>query len=510
MHFSAILGTVAVAVISRLLFKTYFSPLRNVPGPTAARFTNLWYLFRVNKGDFQWENIELHRRYGPIVRYGPNRYSLSSPSAQKIIYGHGAKFPKSAWYATSQNPSPQQWSLFADRSIQRHGENRRQYQSTYSMSSLVTYEPYVDECTALFSQRLREIASAGAYAADMGHWLQCYAFDVIGLITYAKRLGFLDKGEDVQGVIAALEDFLWYAACVGIFSWLHEYLFPVRNWLAGPQGTGRAYVGRFTQERIKEHEVERKKKGTLPGDGDAAEEESRTSICFLSKFFAKNKEDPAGFTMYHLAAGCVSNMVAGSDTTAISLSAILYYLLKNPGTFDKLRQEVDERKHGGFFTLKESQEMPYLQAVMKEALRLHPAVGLPLERVVPPGGATICEQYFPEGTIVGINSWVAHRDTSVFGPDAHLFKPERWLSSDKERLSLMERSWMPFGLGSRTCIGRHISLLEMSKLVPALIRDFDFTLDSQLQEGEWKTVDYWFVKPKGFKVKVALRQPVTT
>lgn len=46
-------------------------------------------------------------------------------------------------------------------------------------------------------------------------------------------------------------------------------------------------------------------------------------------------------------------------------------------------------------------------------------------------------------TIVGMNSWVAHRDTSVFGPDANEFRPERWLSSDKEKLSVMERSWMP-------------------------------------------------------------------
>jgi len=276
----------------------------------------------------------------------------------------------------------------------RHSDSRRQYQSTYSMSSLVTYEPYVDECADLFSQRLQEVASAGAYT-DMGHWLQCYAFDVIGLITYSKRLGFLDRGEDVKGVIAALEDHLWYATSVGIFSWLHKYLFPVRNWLAGPAGTGRAYVMKFTQERIAEHQKGQTK--GIPVDGA---EEGRTSMDFLTKFFKKNADDPKAFTMYHLAAGCVSNMVAGSDTTAISLSAILYYLLKNPTTFEKLRKEIDDRKTSHFISFKESQEMPYLQAVMKEALRMHSVVGLPLERVVPAGGATICGRFFPEGVSV--------------------------------------------------------------------------------------------------------------
>lgn len=429
MHFAVLAAAASVALLARILYpflRTYFSPLRSIPGPTAARFTDLWYLWRVKKGRFQWDNIELHRKHGKsvticipwmherkhktiyssniqltssigeIIRYGPNRYSFSSQSAQKVIYGHGTKFPKSNWYATWTSPKPSQWSLFADQVISRHGENRRQYQSTYSMSSLVTYEPYVDECADLFSQRLQEVASAGAYA-DMGHWLQCYAFDVIGLITYSKRLGFLDRGEDVRGVMAALEDHLQYATLTGIYSWLHKYLFPIRNWLAGPAGTGRAYVMKFTLDRIAEHQA-RQTKG-IPVDG--ATEEGRTSMDFLTKFFKKNADDAQSFTMYHLTTGCVSNMVAGSDTTSISLSAILYYLLKYPNTFEALRKEVDglrqQGKGGHFITFKESLEMPYLQAVIKEALRMHPATGLPLERVVPAGGAEICDIFFPEG-----------------------------------------------------------------------------------------------------------------
>lgn len=262
------------------------------------------------------------------------------------------------------------------------------------MSSLVSYESYVDECADLFSQRLQEVASAGVFV-DMGHWFQCYAFDVIGLITYSKRLGFLDRGDDVRGVMAALEDHLAYATLVGVFSWAHPVLYAVRNWLAGSAGVGRAYVTKFTQERIAAHQKEEKR--GIAVDGQL---EERPMTDFLTKFFAKNAQDPEAFTMYHLAVGCVSNMVAGSDTTAISLSAILYYLLKNRGAFKKLREEVDALEQDGkevHITYKESQDMPYLQAVMKEALRMHPATGLPLERVVPAGGATICDRFFPEG-----------------------------------------------------------------------------------------------------------------
>lgn len=334
---------------------------------------------------------------GEIVRYGPNRYSLSSPLAQKAIYGHGSKFPKSEWYDTWSSPSPSQWSLFTDRNMARHASNRRHYQSAYSLSSLVHYESHVDICSDIFSQRLQELGTMGA-AADMGHWFQCYAFDVIGLITYSKRLGFLDQGRDVKGVMAALEDHLAYATMVGVYSWLHPVLFAVRNWMAGKNGVGRAYVMKFTQERIAEHQAKSEKDGIVRRGTEGDVEEGPATEDFLTKFFRKNADDPEKFTMYHLAMGCVSNMVAGSDTTAISLSAILYYLLKNPITFDKLRAEVDAlHSEGRYITFKQSQEMPYLQAVLKEALRMHPATGLPLERVVPPGGATICNRFFPEG-----------------------------------------------------------------------------------------------------------------
>lgn len=125
--------------------------------------------------------------------------------------------------------------------------------------------------------------------------------------------------------------------------------------------------------------------------------------------------------------------------------------------------------------------MPYLEAVVKESLRLHSSVGLPMWRVVPEGGIEIAGQFLPAGTNVGINAWVAHRNKDVWGQDADVFRPERWLEAQAEadagskaRLQRMEAYYMPFGLGSRTCIGRHVSMFEISKLVPRLVRDFAF------------------------------------
>lgn len=263
----------------------------------------------------------------------------------------------------------------------------------YSMSSLVHYESYVDTCVDIFVQRLSEMAQS-SMPVNMGHWFQCYAFDVIGMITFAKRFGFLDGGEDVGGVIGALEEFLQYASLTGIFPNLHPYLFRVRNFLAGAKGAARAYVMGFTLERMREHQATPK---AVPTD----EEGSEITEYFLTKFLSYNARDPDRFTTYHILMACSQNVLAGSDTTAISLSSILYHLLKYPECMKKLRDEIDQFTANEALskmpTFKEASQMPYFQAVIKEALRMHPASGLPLERVVPEGGATIAGQYFPGG-----------------------------------------------------------------------------------------------------------------
>ena len=75
-------------------------------------------------------------------------------------------------------------------------------------------------------------------------------------------------------------------------------------------------------------------------------------------------------------------------------------------------------------------------------MRLHPGVAMPLERIVPQGGAEICGRFIPEGTVVGVHPWVIHRNESIFGKDAHEFRPDRWLECDPEQLKRMERNFL--------------------------------------------------------------------
>jgi cytochrome P450 len=117
-------------------------------------------------------------------------------------------------------------------------------------------------------------------------------------------------------------------------------------------------------------------------------------------------------------------------------------LRQHPETLAKLRQELETAKAAGelspIVTWKEARKLPYLEACVHETGRIHPPFGLNLERVVPAGGLDICGQHMPEGTIVGMNGWVVHRDQAVFGADAEDWRPERWIEADDATRKKME------------------------------------------------------------------------
>ncbi|KAJ5646284.1 hypothetical protein N7490_002656 [Penicillium lividum] len=471
------------------LSRAIFSPLKQVPGPFWTRFTTLWYFNRARKGKFEHDNIHLHQKYGPVVRISPDHYSLSDISAIKIVYGTGSKFPKSAWYDGWKHP--QQWNVFSDRDMKRHSETRKKFTSLYSMSSVVSYEPFVNRCIDIFFQRLDDFADR-EHVFDLGHWFQCYAFDVIGDITFGQRFGFLDRGDDIDGAINAVHHATVYGTLIGIYPEWHPRLFETLSKFKGSGAEGRAYIAKFVRDKIGLLEQER-------DNMDKPATETPKTQDFLTKMMQARDQDPEKVTNYHLQIMGQSNVAAGSDTTAVSLSAIMWYLLNSPDALRKLRREIHEFTQQGRcsvdITFKETQEMPYLQAVMKEALRLHPATGLPMWRVVPAGGVQLSDRFFPEGTVVGINTWVAHYNEQVF-PDAKAFRPERWLESETEpeKMKEMNQMYMPFGLGSRTCLGKHISILEMSKLIPRIVRDYDLTPLRDTMD----TSNFWFVKPTNF------------
>ena len=201
----------------------------------------------------------------------------------------------------------------------------------------------------------------------------------------------------------------------------------------------------------------------------------------LSQFLKAKEKNPTFFHDGRVLTMAVSMAFAGSETTAISLAAVFYFLLRNPRCLELLHTELKkaiadgrlEPREDGLTSWTEAQSLPYLDACIKEAFRLHPAAGLPLERITPPEGVEICGRRIAGGTIVGCSAWIIHRRPEVFGDNPDEYIPERWTEATREQRKEMEGTMFQFGAGSRTCIGKNISLLEIYKLIPSFLRRFD-------------------------------------
>lgn len=234
----------------------------------------------------------------------------------------------------------------------------------------------------------------------------------------------------------------------------------------------------FAQTRSNERagEIQKIKTYGLPEN-----QSNPRGVDLLTKFSQAAFDHPEFMDDTRILTSCVSMVFAGSETTAISLSSVFYFLLKHPQVYTKLMKELDEAVADGTVEARadktvswaESQKLPYLDAVIQESFRMHPAAGLMLERIVPPQGMDILGNFVPGGTIVGCNAWVLHRRPEIFGADVDSFKPERWIEAPKEKLKEMKATMFQFGAGARTCIGKNVSLLEVYKLVPSFLRRFE-------------------------------------
>lgn len=146
---------------------------------------------------------------------------------------------------------------------------------------------------------------------------------------------------------------------------------------------------------------------------------------------------PCHTTIVRLGTDAVSSG-AGADSTASTMQSFCHLVLSSQSVHKKLATEVLDAEKSGhlseMITYAEAQNLPYFQACLKEAMRLRPAVGLNIQRYVPPGGAHIDGLFYPGDTRVSVNGWVLHRDQSIFGKDADIFRPERWLEDNAKEM----------------------------------------------------------------------------
>jgi cytochrome P450 len=451
------LGSIAAALVGLWCVRSYLQ-LRHIPGPFLAAWTNIPRVRWVQSNRAHEIHVDVHKKYGKIVRIGPNMVSVQDPREINTIYNHAGTFKKAGqmwgesragvfvtdflaqsnfyhvllFYARGK-PVP---TIFATQDDRLHRALRKPIAPIYSMSNMRSFEKYVDSTISVFFEQLQNRFVSTGKECDLGTWLQWFAFDFMGEITFSKRLGFLEQAKDIGNITENIWKYFVKTSPVSQIPWVDSL------WVKNPilqrfKGVSANPVVAFGVERARERQQQNEIKEHETRDENLNDQD------FLSRFLAAIKKDPT-IPPFALTAWTTSNITAGSDTTAILLRTIMHNLLTNPESMRRLMSELDTAAAEGRLSTParwdEARAMPYLDAVIKEAGRLHPPFGLHLERVVPDSGATICGEFLKPGTVIGMNAWVVHRDPDTFGLDCENWNPDRWLHCSYDKRRSMENA----------------------------------------------------------------------
>lgn len=206
-----------------------------------------------------------------------------------------------------------------------------------------------------------------------------------------------------------------------------------------------------------------------------------------------------------ITANMITFLVAGHETTSGLLSFAFMQLLKNPAAYRAAKDEVDRVVGKGKIKLEHMKELKYLNAVLRETLRLNPTVPAFVRQVRqenkdnPPsvGGYELNR----DSRVVALIS-KSQQDPEVYGEDAKEFKPERML--DEQFAKLPKGAWKPFGTGMRACIGRPFAWQEALLVTALILQIFDLKLDDPSYEPRVKQT--LTIKPRDLYMRATLRE----
>ncbi|TNY20945.1 putative cytochrome P450 monooxygenase [Rhodotorula diobovata] len=213
---------------------------------------------------------------------------------------------------------------------------------------------------------------------------------------------------------------------------------------------------------------EREREGL--GNFTGADKKEAADKDLLSLYMALRDENGEPLTRKMLRDAIFNLIIAGRDTTAQALSWTFFHLLREPKHVASLRNEVDSLGSVDFETFK---NLRTTTAVFQEGLRLHPSVPKNVwqavgDDVLPNGGPRI-----EKGDTVFWSDWAMGRDTSVWGPDAAQFRPERWLDGEGALHRESQFKFHAFNGGYRLCLGQNLALYEGTAVLASLLRSFD-------------------------------------
>ncbi|KAL4861764.1 hypothetical protein BDV12DRAFT_203700 [Aspergillus spectabilis] len=473
-----------LVILAVVVKRKYMTSIRDIPGPWLASVSSLWKIQQIIKGHTEEAMLALHRKHGDFVRITDNEVSIGHPDAVKHLLH--AKIAKGSWYEVFSIPDYRFVSQMSETDPQRHIEKGKHVAAGYALSNIIKSESYVDDIIKTLEDHLNKLTES-KQPVHLDKWFNFFAFDVVGEVTFSQSFGFVKAGHDIGSAIANARKLALYVSVVGHFVWFHNLT--IGNPLMSTLGLIPA--SHLFDTCVAAIETRKKNPG------------ARNDM--MERWLNVRNTHPERMADEEVFAAAAANLGAGAETVSASLQALLYYLLQHPVYLNRLQNELDEAQARGDLSqvvqYSEAQNLPYLQACIKEAYRYHSSIGTNLPRVVPKGGLTIRGRYFPQGTILSVNLWVIHRNPDLFGPDSDSFNPERWLH--KDRAKTMDYFLVHWGAGYNQCPGRNLAHFEINKLVATLVRDYEFErIDPK---KEWCFQNHFITTPSDWPCRVRRR-----
>lgn len=433
------------AVLVRIITLLVFGNLRRLPGPFYSRLTGLPLSIAAFKGRRAQWLYELHKKHGPVVRVAPGEVSVADPAHYRTIYSNPKTNHKDpGFYGAASFTGPD--NIFQMVNREQHTARRKLVAAPYSLQSMHKLEHIIRSKSRLLADRfLSDAAVSRRGTVDAYELCALFSFELVCAAGFAKDFS---SRSSALSVLRAMET----SGPRFIFNSIFP---PLKHASWSTKVPGR--IGAAYRAHKYWHECSRQMVREYLDRKDAEDIQD-----FLLGPFRDGVDGWLGrqLTEEEFVEEAMGIMLAGSGTTSSTLTYILYVisLPRNQHVQERLREEIMRISDTG--NLNELREAPYLNAVIKETMRLYPTIISTLPRVLDQP-IYIDGMELPIGVIVGMQNYVHHRDPVVF-PDPESFAPERWLGSSK--LEAMEAAlskslmlWSPRFLSILTCYKLHLA-----------------------------------------------------